>query len=96
MHQASVASGRYEAMKPLKRKVSDYMRENLYYTNSGVAWAPPIKFMQETIGVDRVLYAMDYPYQYKVEEVTSLDAMDMEDAAKAAFFEGNARRLFKL
>jgi 2,3-dihydroxybenzoate decarboxylase len=96
MHQASVASGRYEAMKPLKRKVSDYMRENLYYTNSGVAWAPPIKFMQETIGVDRVLYAMDYPYQYKVEEVTSLDAMDMKDAAKAAFFEGNARRLFKL
>jgi 2,3-dihydroxybenzoate decarboxylase len=96
MHQASVASGRYEEMKPLKRKVSDYMRENLHYTNSGVAWAPPIKFMQETIGVDRVLYAMDYPYQYKVEEVTSLDGTDMEDAAKAAFFEGNARRLFKL
>lgn len=96
MHQASVASGRYESMKPLKRKVSDYMRENLHYTNSGVAWAAPIKFMQETIGVDRVLYAMDYPYQYKVEEVASLDAMQIDDASKAAFFEGNARRLFKL
>jgi 2,3-dihydroxybenzoate decarboxylase len=96
MHQASVASGRYETMKPLQRKPSDYMRENLYYTNSGVAWAPPIRFMQEQIGVDRVMYAMDYPYQYKVEEVTELDVMTMDDAAKAAFFEGNARRLFKL
>ena len=96
MHQASVASGRYEAMKPLQRKPSDYMRENFHYTNSGVAWAPPIRFMQEQIGVDRVMYAMDYPYQYKVEEVAELDAMAMDDAAKAAFFEGNARRLFKL
>jgi 2,3-dihydroxybenzoate decarboxylase len=96
MHQASVASGRYAAMPPLKRKVSDYMKENIHYTNSGVAWAPPIRFMQEVIGADRVLYAMDYPYQYKAEEVMALDRMDMDPAAKAAFFEGNARRLFKL
>lgn len=96
MHQASVASGRYEAMKPLKRKPSDYMRENLYYTNSGVAWAPPIRFLQEVIGADRVMYAMDYPYQYNVEEVAALDALPIDAEDKAAFFEGNARRLFKL
>jgi 2,3-dihydroxybenzoate decarboxylase len=83
-------------MRPLERRVSDYLRENFHYTNSGVAWAPPIRFLQEVIGVDRVLYAMDYPYQYKTEEVATLDAMEMDDAAKAAFFEGNARRLFKL
>lgn len=96
MHQASVASGRYAAMQPLKRKPSDYMRENLHYTNSGVAWAPPIRFLQDVVGADRVMYAMDYPYQYNVEEVAALDAMPMEDAAKAAFFEHNARRLFRL
>ena len=96
MHQASVASARYATMPPLRRKLSDYMKENIHYTNSGVAWAPPIRFMQETIGVDRVLYAMDYPYQYKVDEVIALDSMDMDPAAKAAFFEGNARKLFKL
>lgn len=96
MHEASVKSGRYETMKPLRRKVSDYLRENFHYTNSGVAWEPPIRFLQEVIGVDRVLYAMDYPYQYKVEEVAALDAMSIDAAAKVAFFEGNARRLFKL
>jgi len=96
MHQACVASGRYAAMQPLQRKPSDYMRENLNYTNSGVAWAPPIRFLQEVVGVDRVMYAMDYPYQFSIEEVAALDALPVDDAAKAAFFEGNARRLFRL
>jgi 2,3-dihydroxybenzoate decarboxylase len=96
MHQASVASQRYEAMKPLQRRLSDYMRENILYTNSGVGWAPPIRFIQEQLGVDRMMYAMDYPYQYKVEEVIDLDGMEMDATAKAAFFEGNARRVFKI
>ena len=96
MHQASVASGRYAAMQPLKRKPSDYMRENIHYTNSGVAWAPPIRFLQEVLGADRVMYAMDYPYQYSVDEVAALDDLPISDSDKAAFFEGNARRLFKL
>lgn len=96
MHAASVASGRYAAMPPLRRKVSDYMKANFLYTNSGVAWEPAIRFLQETIGVDRVMYAMDYPYQYKPEEVAALDGMAIGAAAKKAFFEDNARRVFKL
>ncbi|MEO5773735.1 MAG: amidohydrolase family protein [Sphingomicrobium sp.] len=96
MHQASAASGRYEGMPALKRKISDYLRENFYYTNSGVAWGPPIRFLQDVIGVDRVMYAMDYPYQYKPEEVTALEQVEMSPEVKRAFFETNARRLFKL
>ncbi|QNA87181.1 amidohydrolase [Sphingomonas sp. So64.6b] len=96
MHRASAASGRYEGMPALKRSISDYLRDNVHYTNSGVAWDPPIRFLQETMGVDRVMYAMDYPYQYSVEEVARLDAMTIEPAAKKAFFEDNARKLFKL
>ena len=83
-------------MPPLKKKPSDYFRENIYCTNSGVAWGPPIKFMQEVMGPDRVLYAMDYPYQYVVEEVPTLDAMVMSDETKKMFFQTNAERIFKL
>ncbi len=96
MHRASTLSGRYEAMKPLKRAPSDYMKENLHYTNSGVAWAPPIRFIQDVIGVDRMMYAMDYPYQYLPAEVETLDAMDMPAADKKAFFQTNAEKLFKM
>jgi 2,3-dihydroxybenzoate decarboxylase len=52
--------------------------------------------MQEVLGVDRVLYAMDYPYQYLAEEVAALDEMEMAPEAKTAFFQTNAERVFKL
>ena len=48
------------------------------------------------VGVDRVLYAMDYPYQYAVDEVRILDAMDMSDDVKMKFFQTNAERLFSI
>jgi 2,3-dihydroxybenzoate decarboxylase len=96
MHQATVKSRRYESVQPLARRPSDYLRENFYITNSGVAWEHAIKFTQTFMGVDRVMYAMDYPYQYAVDEVNLLDAMDMPLAHKRQFFQSNAEAVFKL
>lgn len=97
MHQAGVRTGRYDCMKPLaKEKVSNYLREHFHITNSGMAWEPAIKFAQQVMGEDRVLYAMDYPYQCPVEEVVALDAMDMPLETKRKFFQTNAERLFRI
>jgi 5-carboxyvanillate decarboxylase len=96
MHHATVASQRYASVKPLRKKPSDYLRENFFITNSGVAWEPAIKFTQSVVGVDRVLYAMDYPYQYAVEEVTALDGMAMGADDKKKFFQTNAERVFDI
>lgn len=96
MHRATVASKRYASVQPTARKPSDYLRENFHITNSGVAWDSAIKFTQDLVGVDRVLYAMDYPYQYAAEEVARLDAMAMRDADKKKFFQSNAENLFKI
>jgi 2,3-dihydroxybenzoate decarboxylase len=81
-------------VKPIHRKPSDYLRDNFYITNSGVAWEPAIKFTQSVVGVDRVLYAMDYPYQYAPEEVTMMDNMQMSDEDKKKFFQTNAEKVF--
>jgi len=94
MHRATVQSKRYESVKPLQKKPSDYLRENFFITNSGVAWEPAIAFTQKVVGVERVLYAMDYPYQYAVEEVTTLDNMAMSAEHKRMFFQTNAERVF--
>lgn len=96
MHQAGVRSQRYERMKPLKKTIAEYMRSNVLITNSGMAWEPAIKFCQEVVGEDRVLYAMDYPYQYVADEVRAMDAMDMSPETKKKFFQTNAERWFKL
>jgi 5-carboxyvanillate decarboxylase len=95
MHRATVNSKRYACMKPLQRKISDYLRENVYVTSSGMAWAPAIQFCQQVLGVDRVLYAMDYPYQFEASEVVAMDAVGSE-LDRQKFYELNARAVFKL
>ena len=96
IHRATVASQRYDSIKPIKKKPSDYLRENFYITNSGVAWEPAIKFSQAVLGVDRVLYAMDYPYQHQLDEVVALDNMTMSAEDKKKFFQTNAETVFKI
>jgi 5-carboxyvanillate decarboxylase len=96
MHQATVKSQRYASVKPIQRRPSEYLRENFWITNSGVAWEHAIKFAQGFLGEDRVMYAMDYPYQYAPDEVNILDAMDMTPALKKKFFQSNAETVFKL
>ncbi len=96
MHAGIVRSGRSEGAKPLQRKPSDYLRENFYYTSSGMPWEPAVTLVQQQMGYDRVMYAMDYPYQYVAEEVTAMDQLPLTPAQKRAFFQGNAERIFKL
>ncbi|HEY0300201.1 MAG TPA: amidohydrolase family protein [Rhizomicrobium sp.] len=96
MHRAGVAAKRYESMKPLKRTIGDYMRDNVYVTTSGMASEPSIKLCQDVLGMDHVLYAMDYPYQFVADEVTAQDELSIAAADKKKFFQTNAERLFKL
>ena len=96
MHQAGVRSQRYERMKPLKKTIHDYMRSNVSVTTSGMAWEPAIQFAQKVLGEDRVLYAMDYPYQYVPDEVRAHDLLDISDTAKRKLMQTNAQRLFAL
>ena len=96
MHRAGVAAKRYDSIKPLQRWIPEVMRENLYVTTSGMPFEPPIRLCQEILGMEHVLYAMDYPYQYVGEEVTMQDNMAITIGDKTKFFQTNAERLFKL
>jgi len=96
MHAGIVRSNRSEGVKPLKKKPSEYLRENFWYTSSGMAWEPAITFAQKIMGMDRVLYAMDYPYQYVEEEVLAMDQLPLTLEEKKMFFQTNAQKLFRL
>ena len=96
MHGASVRSGRYASQPKLQRKASDYLKENFFYTTSGMAWAPPIRYVQEVMGMDRLMYAMDYPYQFVPDEVNVTDELPIGREDLKAFYQTNAERVFKL
>jgi len=96
MHQATVRSKRYPFMKPLKKAILEYLRTNVLITTSGVAWAPAILFTQRVVGEDRVMYAMDYPYQFHADEVRTHDNLDIPLATKQKLMQTNAERWFRL
>ncbi|MDH4108988.1 MAG: amidohydrolase family protein [Gammaproteobacteria bacterium] len=96
MHGAMVRANRYPTVRPLKKKISDYMRENVWITTSGMAWEPAIMFVRSVIGNDRVMYAMDYPYQFVPAEVEVTDNLPISDAEKQAFYQTNAEKLFSI
>jgi 2,3-dihydroxybenzoate decarboxylase len=96
MHRAMVASQRYEGAKALKRKPSEYLKENVWVTTSGMQWQPAILFALSVLGADRVLYAMDYPYQFVPEEVKVTDELPISDADKRKLYQLNAERVFAL
>jgi 2,3-dihydroxybenzoate decarboxylase len=96
MHKAGLRSGRYPRLKPLEHDLFHYMKNNVLATNSGLPFGPAIKTMIEVMGEDRVMYAMDYPYQYVPEEVCWMDDLDIPFEQKKKFFQTNAERWFKL
>jgi predicted TIM-barrel fold metal-dependent hydrolase len=80
----------------LEHPVSHYFRTNVWITTSGVAWEPAIRFCMEQLGPDRVLYAMDYPYQQSSDEVAVYDSMDLSVEHKQMLMQGNAEHVFRL
>ena len=96
MHAANTRAGRHTKLKKLNKKPSDYMRENIYITTSGMAWEPAIKFTQDVLGMDRVLYAMDYPYQFIKAEVDITDNLKISAAARKKLFQTNAEKVFSI
>jgi 5-carboxyvanillate decarboxylase len=96
MHRNMVNASRYPGVRPLKKKPSDYLKENVWVTTSGMQWAPAILFSQQVLGVDRVLYAMDYPYQFVPEEVKVTDELAISEEDKRKLYQINAEGVFKL
>ncbi len=96
MHRAMVAANRYASVQKLNRKPSDYLKQNVYVTTSGMAWQPPILYAQSVLGVDRVLYAMDYPYQFVPEEVSVIDDLPISAGDKRKLYQTNAEKVFSL
>jgi 2,3-dihydroxybenzoate decarboxylase len=96
MHASMVRAQRYPGAKPLKMKVSDYFKRNIWVTTSGMQWAPAIQFCISVLGIDRVMYAMDYPYQFVPDEVKVTDELPISEADRKKLYQDNVEQVFRL
>ena len=81
---------------PLKLKPSDYIRRNVWLTTSGVNYWEPLRYTIDRVGIDRVLFAADYPYEDMAHDVASIEHAPLSPVEKRKLFETNATRLFRL
>lgn len=96
MHAGMVKSGRYPAIKKLERTITEYLQQNIWITSSGMPAPEPILFTRKVVGNDRVMYAMDYPYNYEPAEVEMQEALPFTLEEKKEFFQNIAMRVFNL
>jgi predicted TIM-barrel fold metal-dependent hydrolase len=79
----------------LNRPFADYARENLYVTASGMFSETYLQRCIEIVGIDRILFSTDYPYQYRPgrDARRFLESTSLDDAGKAKFAHLNWQRL---
>jgi predicted TIM-barrel fold metal-dependent hydrolase len=80
----------------LRHKISHYFKKNIWITTSGQGWEPSVKFCMDVLGPDRVIYAMDYPYQQSADEVAAYDSFDLSAKHKKMLMQTNAEHVFRL
>lgn len=80
----------------LQHKVSHYFKTNIWITTSGQGWEPSVKYCMDVLGPERVLYAMDYPYQQSADEVAAYDAFNISAEHKKMLMQTNAESVFRI
>jgi len=80
----------------LKRKPSDYVRDNIVVTTSGMNFSPPLLMTIQMLGIDNVLFAADWPFEVVKESVAAIDALAISDRDKEKIYSLNSKRVFKL
>ena len=92
----AMRGGMFAAAKQMERMPSDYLRENIWVTTSGMNYWPQLRMTLDVMGRDRVMYATDYPFEKQGEAVGFVEAMPLSVSDKKALFEDVATRVFRL
>lgn len=82
--------------KKLALKPSEYIRRNIVATTSGSFDTLPLKACVEAMGADRVMFAIDYPYEPSDEAVRMLADAPLNPSTVEAIAHGNAERILRL
>jgi len=80
----------------LPRKPSEYFRENFHVTTAGVTSMSTLRLCLDELGVDRIMFAADFPYEDDGEAVRFMDGARITDEERRQLYETNAMRVFNL
>lgn len=76
--------------------MAEYFQRNFVITTSGVEDPLALDYAIKKIGVDNVLWAIDYPYQPSAPAVKFMDDAPVSDTDRAKLYHKNAERIFHI
>jgi predicted TIM-barrel fold metal-dependent hydrolase len=82
--------------KVLKKPLGQYMRDHFYITTSGNFHTPTLNNVIEEMGIDRVMFSVDYPYESMSEGADWFDNCPLDAQARLRVGRLNAQRLLRL
>ncbi len=84
-----------DRVSKLQRPFIEYVRNNLYVTASGMFSPAYLQQAVNVVGVDRILFSTDYPYQYRSggDARGFLAGLKFDDTSKAKFAHRNWEHL---
>lgn len=84
------------AVKHLQRPLPEYFLQNFHFTTSGFFSYPPLLLALQVVGVDRIIFSIDYPYSSNDLGRAFLDSIPLSPADKEKISHLNAERVLKL
>ncbi|HEX4394076.1 MAG TPA: amidohydrolase family protein [Mycobacterium sp.] len=90
---------RYRDLEPevkLAKKPSEYLVDNFAITTSGVLSTTTLLAAAQAVGIDNVLFAIDYPYESSTLAVEFLHSLPLNAPDLNKIAHGNAERLLRL
>jgi predicted TIM-barrel fold metal-dependent hydrolase len=81
----------------LERSVAEYIRSNVWITNSGMLSPALLRHTLDVTTADRLVFSTDYPFQHPQDaEITAFLGEFATDGERRGFESENAVRLFRL
>jgi 5-carboxyvanillate decarboxylase len=81
---------------PARLLPSEYFARNFAITTSGAEDPLALRYCIEKLGSDRIMWAIDYPYQPTAPAVQWIDDAPLTDEERALICHRNAERIFRI
>jgi predicted TIM-barrel fold metal-dependent hydrolase len=81
---------------PARKTFTQYLRSNFYVTTSGNFHTSTMKHAIAELGVDRVLFSVDYPFEECADGASWFDTCEISDSDREKIGRTNAAQLFGL
>lgn len=80
----------------LTRSVAQTFLQQVHITTSGYFTRPPFECARQVVGIDRLMYSVDYPFSATTRGKDFLASLELSEEEMAKLSFGNAQRVLKL